>query len=212
MDVHPPHEPVHSWRDSFIHIGLMTVGVFIALLLEGVVEHFHHRELVQQARENIRHEIEANHKAAQENLGHLKDNAGKVKAGLNTLHYMRSHPNAKNQSISFSMEEQDLSDAAFRTARDTGAFGFMSYDEVQRYAGLYGFQEGVSKQAGDILRQEAETLAPLVASETEDFSKIPPVQYDDMLRRTGVNLLDVQILEQMMQALDRQYEATLQQH
>jgi hypothetical protein len=211
MEIHPPHEPVHSWRDTLIHIGLMTVGVFIALLLEGVVEHYHHRELVKQARENIRRELEENHKAAQENLQHLSDNAAKVKAGLDTLHFMRTHPNAHGQSITFTMEQQDLNDAAFRTARDTGAFGYMSYDEVQRYAGLYGFQEGVSNQARDILRQEAETIAPIIAA-GEHFEGVPPVQYDDMLRRTAVNLLDVQILQQMMQSLDKQYVAALEQH
>lgn len=28
MDVHPPHEPVHTWRDALMHLGIVTVGLF----------------------------------------------------------------------------------------------------------------------------------------------------------------------------------------
>jgi hypothetical protein len=37
-DIHPPHQAAHSWRDIFIHLATITVGLFIALSLEGCVE------------------------------------------------------------------------------------------------------------------------------------------------------------------------------
>jgi hypothetical protein len=43
LDVHPPHEAAHSWRDFFIHIATSVVGLLIAIGLEQTVEHFHHR-------------------------------------------------------------------------------------------------------------------------------------------------------------------------
>jgi hypothetical protein len=186
MEVHPPHEPVHTWRDALTHIGLMTIGLFIALMLEGLVEYTHHKHLVREARENIHRELEANRKAAKNDVQDLKDNL-------------------KNQKIEFTMSYESLSDAAYRTARDTGALGYMSYDEVQRYAGLYAFQEQISTQATSILQHEAETIAPILASESEDFSQIPSGQYDDMLRNSGVNLMDVHLLTEFMQQLDQQY-------
>ena len=204
MEVHPPHEPVHSWREALIHIGLMTVGLFIALMLEGLVEYLHHKELVHEARENIRRELEDNHKAAQANIASLSQNADKVKAGLTTLRFMQSHPDAHNQTIGYNMEFSGLSDAAWRTARDTGALGYMPYDEVQRYAGLYGFQDLISNQAGIIVTREAETLAPIIAS-GEHFEKIPKEQYSDMLRSTASNYMDVTILQQLVRGLDAQY-------
>lgn len=204
MEVHPPHEPVHSWREALTHIGLMTVGLFIALMLEGLVEYTHHKHLVREARENIRRELEENHSAAQHNIQHLKDSAAKVQAGITTLHFMHSHPEAHGQQIEFTMSYEGLSDAAYRTARDTGALGYMSYDEVQRYAGLYAFQEEISTKATSILQHEAETIAPIIA-ENENFALIPPAQYEDMLRSTGVNLMDVRLLTEFMQELDQQY-------
>lgn len=210
MEVHPPHESVHSWRDALIHIGLMTVGLFIALMLEGLVEYVHHKHLVREARENIRRELENNQRAAHNNVQSLKTNAAKVEAGLKTLRYMRTHPEAQNQSIEFNLSMQDLSDAAYRTARDTGAFGYMSYDEVQRYAGVYGAQQDLNRSAVEVLRHEAETLAPVIASE-KDFRGVPPAQFDDMLRSTGVNLMDVQLLVQFTQNLEQEYADVLKQ-
>ena len=37
MDVHAPHEPIHTWRDFFIHLITITVGLLIAISLEGMV-------------------------------------------------------------------------------------------------------------------------------------------------------------------------------
>ena len=211
MEVHPPHEPVHSWRDALIHIGLMTIGLFIALMLEGVVEYLHHKELVHQARENIRRELEDNHKAATADVMYLSENAGKVKAGLEALRYARTHPDAHNLSVEFVMTFSDLSDTAWRTARDTGALGYMPYDEVQRDAGLYASQDRVSNQALGILQREAEALAPILAA-NEHFENIPAAQYDEMLRSDAANYEDVTILKQMVQNLDEQYVDALKAH
>ena len=49
LEVHPPSEPVHGWRDFFIHLATITIGLLIALSLEGCVEFWHHRSLVHEA-------------------------------------------------------------------------------------------------------------------------------------------------------------------
>ncbi len=99
MEVHPPHEPVHSWRDALVHIGIMTIGLFIALSLEGMIEYVHHKHLVREARENIRHELEENHQNAQQDVLYLGQSAEKIKAGLATLRYIQVHREAKGQSM-----------------------------------------------------------------------------------------------------------------
>ena len=43
LDVHPPHEAAHTWKDFFIHIATICVGLLIAVSLEQTVELFHHR-------------------------------------------------------------------------------------------------------------------------------------------------------------------------
>lgn len=43
LDVHLPHEAVHSWRDFFIHIATIVIGLLIAVGLEQTVETIHGR-------------------------------------------------------------------------------------------------------------------------------------------------------------------------
>jgi hypothetical protein len=50
MDVHPPHSPLHSWRDFWIHLGTISVGLLIAISLEQTVEwanRLHERHVLQ---------------------------------------------------------------------------------------------------------------------------------------------------------------------
>jgi hypothetical protein len=41
LDVHPPHEATHTWKDFFIHIATICVGLLIAIGLEQTVEALH---------------------------------------------------------------------------------------------------------------------------------------------------------------------------
>jgi hypothetical protein len=43
LDVHAPHENVHSWTSFFIHIATIVIGLFIAVAIEQTVESIHHR-------------------------------------------------------------------------------------------------------------------------------------------------------------------------
>jgi len=43
LDVHPPHHPTHTWRDFFLHIATICVGLLIAIALEQAVEALHRR-------------------------------------------------------------------------------------------------------------------------------------------------------------------------
>jgi hypothetical protein len=60
LDVHPPHHAANTWRDFFIHIATITVGLFIALLLEQGVEVIHHRHQRHQLEERLRDELRTN--------------------------------------------------------------------------------------------------------------------------------------------------------
>jgi hypothetical protein len=53
IEVHPPHEDVHTWRQFFIHIAAITIGLLIAIGLEQTVVYFHHRHQLQEARREL---------------------------------------------------------------------------------------------------------------------------------------------------------------
>ncbi|MBV9548163.1 MAG: hypothetical protein JO256_00640 [Alphaproteobacteria bacterium] len=59
MEIHKP-KPVHSWRELLTEIGVIVIGVAIALSAEQGVEWWHWRGQVVQARQAIFAEIAAN--------------------------------------------------------------------------------------------------------------------------------------------------------
>jgi hypothetical protein len=60
LDVHPPHAPTHTWKDFFIHIATIVVGLFIAVGLEQTVEYFHHEHQLHHFEEALRKESHEN--------------------------------------------------------------------------------------------------------------------------------------------------------
>ena len=59
MEIHKP-KPIHSWRELLTEIGVVVIGVSIALAAEQTVEYFHWRAQVTEAREIIANELAGN--------------------------------------------------------------------------------------------------------------------------------------------------------
>jgi hypothetical protein len=56
LDVHPPHFPTHTWRDFFIHVGTIVIGLLIAVGLEQAVEAIHRGHQRADTRESMERE------------------------------------------------------------------------------------------------------------------------------------------------------------
>jgi len=61
LDIHAPHNTVHTWKDFFIHLATISTGLLIAIGLEQSVEYLHHRHQAQQMMEKLRAESIENH-------------------------------------------------------------------------------------------------------------------------------------------------------
>jgi len=203
MDVHAPHEPVHTWRDFFTHLTIVTIGLFIALSLEAFVEYVHHRHLVHEARENIRQEIEDNHKAAQEDITLLQQDLDRTNSNLDTIRRMRANPKTFKGTLTFTMSFNSLHDAAWNSARDTGALGFMPYKEVQGYADLYQHQKLVDDQVIEVIHRQTLAMTPIYME--NNFTTISTNQTENLLHDTAATLIDVTTLQQIVQQLNTLY-------
>jgi hypothetical protein len=56
LDVHPAHHAASTWRDFFIHIATIVLGLLIAVGLEQTVEAVHHRHERSELRETLHRE------------------------------------------------------------------------------------------------------------------------------------------------------------
>jgi len=199
MDVHAPMEPLHSWRDIALHLGIMTVGLFIALSLEGLVEYIHHRHLVAEAHANIRRELQENHSAAQDDVLRLQKNIALQESNIKAIHFLHDHPKGK-ADVTNTMSFNSMDDAAWRTARDTGALSFMPYDEVQRYSDIYMLADIVNKQAVAIGTADFNAAAPFKMG--FDIDALPPDEYVRMLHENAAVEINLFTLQQMVEQLD----------
>ena len=90
MDVHPAHQAPRTWREFFLHLVTITIGLFIALTLQAGVESLHHRHLVREARENLRREIQINRNHYAENVQTIEKNRRQLARDLDQLRDLRS--------------------------------------------------------------------------------------------------------------------------
>jgi hypothetical protein len=135
MDIHAPEGPTHSFKDFAIHIIIVTIGILIALGLEGIRETIHEHRIVREARENFRAELEAN----RANLDKELRNDGATLAQIDQI--LADLPKLRPNAAQFMERVAELkpssyffSSSRWESALSTGALGHMSVDEVNRYA------------------------------------------------------------------------------
>jgi hypothetical protein len=61
LDIHPAHHAATTWRDFFIHIATIVLGLIIAVGLEQTIEYFNHqhqrRELIEDVQAEASHNL-----------------------------------------------------------------------------------------------------------------------------------------------------------
>jgi len=94
MDIHPVHGPVNSVKDFFVHLAIITIGILIALSLEGLLEWAHHKTLVHEARENILTEVRKNKESIDNELAELKKREDELNHIVAVAYQLETAPNS----------------------------------------------------------------------------------------------------------------------
>ena len=87
LDVHAPHSSLHGWSDFLIHLATITIGLLIALGLEGSVEWMHHRHLVHEAEASLRSEIERSSKDINSAIQDVHQRQAELKHDITVFNY-----------------------------------------------------------------------------------------------------------------------------
>ncbi|MFZ0516726.1 MAG: hypothetical protein WBG23_14860 [Acidobacteriaceae bacterium] len=217
MDIEPPHGPIETWRDFFVHLVIITLGLLIALALEGVVGYIHERHLVHEANANITSEMRDNQKDVedsvkatgqyQQDMKHLIDLMEDVKAGKKL-----------NGSVTITFEKADLNTASWKTAAATGAIAYMRYRDVKRYEDIYGLQGDFELAQDRAMDSWANVYAPLMHFISQDKDEKAPArltdaqlaQVDKIEEQTQLYIGRLIAVESIGKALDRDYTRYLQ--
>lgn len=209
LEVHPPHEPVHSWRDFFVHLATITIGLLIALSLEGCVEWKHHRNEVHEAEASLKIEIEANARKLKGALEEVESEQKLLAADVVILRRIIANPKTRNQDspkINFRLPTFD--GVSWETAKSTGALSYMPYARAHEYADIYNQQDDVYQAELQAARDAILSYAPFVNMEHEPSR----ITVDDaVLVKQRMETLQAQLImvKSMIEELDGKYKRFL---
>jgi hypothetical protein len=202
MEVHPPDHPFHSWRDFFIHIVTITIGLLIALGIESAAEAVHHRHLLHHAEASLGAELAVNRDLIAKDERQLLAAQAQFQNNLGLLTAARNHAAAAGEP-QFHWYWSGAQNAAWSAARDTGAIALMPYETAQAYSVVYGQQGIVDRQAEVYITDIYRIESPLQGG--RKLADLQPAEIDTMIAHTQQTLADIAHLHDLCNSLDTIY-------
>lgn len=151
--VHIP-KPLHGWREFVGEVGIIVLGVLIALGFGQIVEQFQWRQEVRTTRQALSDELVATANQGAERLAVetcLRDRIAELAAKLNatdgrwTADPMRlakgarlsPHWDERSMTRVYAVPLRGWSHDAWDTAKSTGTLNHISHDELASYSAVY---------------------------------------------------------------------------
>jgi hypothetical protein len=205
MEIHPIHGPVHSLRDFFVHLSIITIGILIALSLESLVEWRHNHSLAREARVNLAIEIRNNKETVDRAVTEIqtrKEGLKKIIAAMKTLEAGKPGP----KDLNYTFIGYDLYSTAWATAANSGATAHMDYPELKRYTDLYNMQQIFMNLQFDAFRATAD-ISDLGAVLDRDPKTVSKNRFEQIETAAARYLTILVAQEDAAQQLSKKYGA-----
>jgi hypothetical protein len=186
LDVHPAHHAATTWRDFFIHIATIVLGLLIAVGLEQTVEHFHHRHQIAETREALRAERELNRKVMQHLVAEFRTRTIAMRGNLADFHYLQQHPSAPIErlptTINWHNNAVQFNESVWTTAQQGQLLSLFPPEEVRAYSRLYHGLETASSSLAAWRAASSEARAYTV--DVSSASALTPAEIQEEIRLT----------------------------
>lgn len=168
LDVHVPH-PTHTWKDFFIHIATIVVGLLIAIGLEQTVEYIHHRFEIKETREALSREKEENRRRFAVNTTSFRWEAAELTNNLRVLAFLQQHPGTVEEKLpgvlQWGFGHASIAELSWKNAQQTQVLTLMPPEEAENYAALYDLLDVTDKN---------ERAAYEAVSRASSYSNVDP--------------------------------------
>jgi hypothetical protein len=182
LEVHPSQSAIHSWRDFFIHIATIVIGLLIAIGLEQSVEYAHHRYQVQEARRELSKEVHENQRIVELNIESTRKALLELDADVTMLRAQQSSRSSLAMKLDYTWEPNDTRDGTWPAAKQNGSLTLMSHDELRRYAHVYAvlaaFMDALPKFGTDM------EVAAAIARRSPD-GNFSPREIEELMSATS---------------------------
>ena len=178
IDVHPPHESVHSWKDFLIHMSAICLGLLIAIGLEQSVEYLHHRHQVNETRQALDEEKQENIRIFHENVEKHIMAMAFLHNNLRIIQYLHDHPGTPQDKLPgilywpiFSLRPQET---AWTTAEHTDVLTLMPRKEVGDDSAVYSNLDYAWQTYQPVI--DALAQCTTYFSRTSDITQLSPAE------------------------------------
>ena len=149
IDIHPPHEAAHTWKDFFIHIATIVVGLIIAVGLEQTIELIHHHHQITETREALHHERLENYARLQHYVKLFHQASASQQADmaiLISLQHPSPNPTLAANHLHWAINRNQFETSAWQTAQSSGVLTLMPPNEVLADQNIYTALQDISNQ------------------------------------------------------------------
>jgi len=189
LDVHDAHHAASTWKDFFIHIATIVLGLMIAVGLEQTVEYVHERRALTQARRELSEEKRANIEGFHQSVASFRASSAYLKDYLATLRRAMKDPAVAVPALHVPIDFVYSQYTAWGTAQREGALTLMPSREQsandRMYVGLHTVDDAEDRAYHSALHAEA------VFQGGEDPRDLTPEQKQDLYRDASLALSDV---------------------
>jgi hypothetical protein len=207
MEVHAPHQPLNTWREFWIHLGTITVGLLIALGLEQGFEWGHRVHERHALQRELHDEGEHNQATLQMDFTRMAT----LKRSLVAWHRGVDEAIAKGGGLADPPGQTTTtgtvplpSEAMWDSAKASGRVGLLSDNQTAVYAFLYQQEDRLKAQEKDwttvaVEKQELERRFERSFEDTgtdgvPDFSKM---SVDDLKNYSAVLNREIAEIDEM---------------
>jgi hypothetical protein len=203
MEIHAPEHPLQTWQDILLHLGIVTVGILIAIGLDAVVEWQHHRNLAEEARANIRSEMRDNRAKLADMIKEISATEQEQVKTMQVLKGVLVHHPKQMPNMGLHWGGQILVNSSWTTAQTMGALSYMPYEEVKKYAAIYDLQGLVVENAHRAQQATATAIGALATAGPEGLSDWEVKDTIGRIQQTwGITFSEEQIGKNLVSAYD----------
>ena len=136
LDVHPPHEGIHTWKQFLLHMSTIVLGLLIAIGLEQSVEGLHRAQERKELRESLARDTEQAIRTAKK----AEEVEGPSIEWLNARRILvedalSAHkPLAEPLPRAPHVDSAQPADPAWNAAKSSGLLSLLTQDEVEVYS------------------------------------------------------------------------------
>ncbi len=183
LDVHAPHAGIHTWKDFFIHIVTITIGLLIAIGLEQSVEYIHHLSQLQTARHDLATELAENRAIAGQNDAEMMRVLAELKQDMTLLRTARDAHKPVAGKLNYSWLFIRPRDGVWQSVKQNGTLDLMPHAELEKY--VYVYNVFGSLMDALTVQNEQMDVAAGIALRAPDGA-YSPRDLDDLISATSV--------------------------